>query len=98
MKFHERFDIAVGLEEAKKRFGIRLRNDGIDGFVYNNRFHDSRRIAEIEIEIASALGDRFNPNEQLTESIGQNFLRNLQALEVVYATTTWKSAVEAWIG
>lgn len=81
MKFTERFNIQVELEEAKKRFVNRA---------YNRVFYrfyltlDSNRRYSLAQEIASALGKRYSHHLKLEEQIGKGFHENLRALEAFY--------------
>jgi hypothetical protein len=80
LKFIERFNIEIGLEEAKKHFVNRAHNQIFNYYYYtlteNNRFRVQR-------EIVSALGDRCSGYD-LSTQIGDDFLRNLHALETFY--------------
>ena len=88
MKFHERFDIAVGLEEAQKRFVNRAFNEvwHYSGYVRS----DASRMSieswhEIERKVMSALGRRYTTMDRLSKQVGTDFHDNLLALEVLYA-------------
>jgi hypothetical protein len=72
-KFHERFNIEISAEEARKRFVNRA---------YNQIFEwssdpDSRRA------IANALGERYMRYSKVEKYIGNNFDKCLQAIEAV---------------
>jgi len=81
MKFHERFDIEVGLVEAKRRFVNRVHNLLIDDFVFGLR-HDTWR--QVYKAITSKLGERYADNKSIHQTIGLDFFRNLQAVEAIY--------------
>lgn len=81
-QFTDRFNIDVGLSEARKRFVNRANNLVFTDF-YNGLDQDLRY--HIHLEIASALGERYVELQPLPELIGDDFLRNLQALETFYS-------------
>jgi hypothetical protein len=82
MKFNERFDIEVGLQEAQKRFVHRTYNELIWGFVYGL---SQDEIDGIHRAIASELGNKYISSERIDMLIRSNFFRNLQAIEAIYA-------------
>jgi hypothetical protein len=82
-KFHERFDIEVGLAEAKRRFVNCVQN-----LIFGRLM---RRFSVIEIddladEIMSAVGEKAKSvmMHSLAGQIGDDFYRNLQATEGLY--------------
>src|SRR5438128_87602 len=82
MKFHERFNIATGFQEAQERFVNRIYNEvwlsyfGALDREYRDRF---------SIAIASAIGQRRNSMQHIRVQIGTDFFDNLKALERLYA-------------
>ena len=95
MKFNQRFDIEIGLDETKKRFVNRAYNNVFNNFFYS--LSDNERF-RIHRDIVSALGDKYSFNKNLAEQIGDDFYRNLQALETFYQTSNYRqSAVEELI-
>jgi hypothetical protein len=62
MKFNERFDIEVGLQEAQKRFVHRTYNELIWGFVYGL---SQDEIDGIHRAIASELGNKYISSERI---------------------------------
>lgn len=58
-KFHERFEIEVGVQEARRRFAARVAN-----LIFEQLFtyHLSERSSSAKQHVASILGDRYTPN------------------------------------
>ncbi|NQT57188.1 MAG: hypothetical protein HQ551_13280 [Desulfobacteraceae bacterium] len=81
MKFTERFTIDVDLEEARKRFVNRVYNRAYLSFFLDLGENERFRIHK---EIISALGDKYQFGKNLSDEIGDDYHRNLQALEVLY--------------
>lgn len=81
MKFTERFAIDVDSEEARRRFVSRVYNRAYLDFFLDLRDNERYRIHK---EIISALGDRYQFRKNLSDQIGDDYHRNLQALEVLY--------------
>jgi hypothetical protein len=83
-KFHQRFNIEVDLDEARRRF---------DNRVHHNMFHiywaqisDSYR-DDITREVLSSLGEKYKGSGILIDKyIGNDFYRNLEAIEYLYET------------
>ncbi|MEW6616168.1 MAG: hypothetical protein AB1401_12005 [Thermodesulfobacteriota bacterium] len=95
MKLNQRFDIEIGLDEAKRRFVNRVYNKVFYNFFLG--ISDSERY-RIHREIVSALGDKFPDYKNLAEQIGDDFYRNLQALETFYQTSGgYRSTVDQLI-
>ncbi len=99
--FHERFDIEVGADEAKRRFVNRVSNIIFDHFVYSRVSVNDRE--ELKRLIISALGDRYLSTMQtkyLGFLVGTDFYRNLRALEELYQAlcgTGLEDELSAWI-
>jgi hypothetical protein len=81
MKFVNRFNIEVGQDEARKRFVNRAYNRIFYKFYYD--LHQGKRYI-IHLEIVSALGDKYLNHKNLKDHIGDDFYRNLLALETIY--------------
>jgi hypothetical protein len=81
LKFCERFDIDIGLEEARSRFVSRVYNRAYLDFYLS--LHESERY-RIHKEIVSALGVKYVFRKSLSDQISDEFHRNLQALEALY--------------
>ena len=79
-KFHERFDIDVGLEEARRRFVNRAFNLILESFIFQNGL-DSRMITR---EIVTALGESYFWNRELRKDIKDDYYKTLQAVEACY--------------
>jgi hypothetical protein len=82
MKFHERFDIDVNFSEAQQRFVNRVYNQIHLSFFLNLQENIRYRIQK---DVASALGDKYSFHQSLDDLVGQDFLRNLQAIEAIFA-------------
>ena len=80
-EFHQRFDLEVGAEEAKRRFVNRVLN--YIGESVSDR--PSSKAQHLMKEIAYTLGERrfyiLSPHEVLDRYLQGDFLRSLQALE-----------------
>jgi hypothetical protein len=96
LKFNQRFDIEIGLDEAKRRFVNRAYNKVFYNFFYSISDNERYRIHR---EIVSALGDKYLYHKNLAEQIGDDFYRNLQALETFYQTSDgyYRSTVDQLI-
>jgi len=95
LKFNQRFDIEIGLDEAKSRFVNRAYNRVFNDFLYHIPERENYRIHQ---EVVSALGDKFSGYQSLAEQIGEDFYRNLQALETIYQTLEgYRSTVDQLI-
>ena len=94
--FHERFEIEIGIEEARKKFINRVcnnifddvTNSGLLGKYILNILNNQRKIRNI----LSKLGKRYEPTEeeskqpQLSRHINTNdFKEVLQTIEIIYA-------------
>jgi hypothetical protein len=96
LKFVERFNIDVGKDEAKRRFANRAYNRVFYHFFYS--ISENKRY-KIHREIVSALGDKYSYHKNLSDHIGDDFYRNLLALETFYhsAEGYYKSEVDKLI-
>jgi hypothetical protein len=96
LKFVERFNIDIGQDEAKRRFVNRAYNRVFYHFFYS--ISENTRY-QIHHEIVSALGDKYSYGKKLSDHIGDDFYRNLLALETFYrsAEDYYKSEVDKLI-
>ncbi len=81
-KFHERFDIPVDGEAARRRFTNR-----VDNLVFEHQLHSnvpSNEWLTVISYIASRLGDRFAGNYLEVLAASADFLRHLQAIEAFH--------------
>jgi hypothetical protein len=83
MKFHERFNIGMGLEEAREGFVTRVYNEFIIGFVYAMQYPRTR--SKYEIAIASSLRKEFKGAGASHLHIGNDLMNSLRAIEAVYS-------------
>ena len=81
MKFTQRFNIEIGQDEAKRRFVNRAYNRIFHRFFFNLSDNERYRIHH---EIVSALGEKYSFHKKLSDHIGDDFYRNLLALETFY--------------
>ncbi len=81
-KFHERFEIEVGVKEAQRRFTAR-----VDNLVFAQFIGIGLQARQVEVVryIASILGDRYTHNYLGVLSGAADFHRHLQAVEALYA-------------
>jgi hypothetical protein len=81
-KFHERFNIEVGLNEARRRFVNRALNLVFLSFLYEFSNTD-----EIVLEIATVLGETYEDSDfdSLKEYIDDDFHKTLLAIEALFS-------------
>jgi hypothetical protein len=84
MRFYERFDLNIGLEEAQQRFVNRVYNEIYGSFLYS--FSNDDRFALMRA-MATGIGVRFRSGAPLDRVIGLDFLTNLKAIESLYEST-----------
>ena len=80
-KFHQRFKINVGLEEAQRRFVNRAHNLVWEAYLYEIPNFVRK---DAELHIITALGDRYDPHRSFSKQIGNDYFRNLHALEAFH--------------
>ena len=80
-KFHQRFNIEVGLEKAKENFVNRVYNLVFTEYLFSM---PERPRGEISRWVLTALGLQYDYATPFSARIGRDFLRNLEALEAVY--------------
>lgn len=78
MKFHERFDIDVDIEEVKERFVFRAKN------LFDQIFSLPVEKDIMLSKIATALGRNYIRGEDFLFFVESDFLTTLRALEVAY--------------
>jgi hypothetical protein len=81
-KFHQRFNIEVGIVEAKRRFVNRTSNYISDILKWADDRHYRR--TEVEKFICTKLGERWQHPGCLSTILGNNFNRHVRALEALY--------------
>jgi hypothetical protein len=82
--FVDRFDLNLDIDEAKTRFVNRVHNEILWGFLLARHFSQDHQYL-IARSVATHLGDRFT-NTAVVNFVGDDFLRNLQAIEAIYGT------------
>lgn len=80
--FHERFEITVPVDEARKRFVNRAMNVIFSEFFIHNLSDDERYYARLRI--ATALGQRYSYNTGIDHYIQNDFVNCLQAIEAFH--------------
>lgn len=80
-KFHERFDLRVNLDEARKRFVNRAYNEIWTRIFLRLTERDQN---SYQRQVLTAIGERVDFRTALTTQIGEGFTRNLQAIEALY--------------
>lgn len=81
-RFHERFEIPIDMEEAKRRFANRLNNLVLINFWFNEvEYRDKLPIIR---EVASNLGAEYQIGSNLKDYFATDFHTSLQALEALY--------------
>ena len=84
-KFNKRFNIDVSSDEARRRFVNRTHNEIWPDFVLELRDKDA--CFNIQKFVLTQLGDKFDPYEHFSAVIGDDFERNLLAIEACYEFT-----------
>jgi hypothetical protein len=80
-KFHIRFGIEVGEEEARRRFVNRSVNEIFSSFFYE--LHDRGKIQRL---ILTRLGENYRTHQSLMDHLKNDFYRHLQAIEALYSS------------
>lgn len=80
--FVDRFELDLGVDEAKTRFVNRVYNEILFGYIFASHFSQNDQYS-IGRSVATYLGDKY-PNTALVNFVGTDFLRNLQAIEGIY--------------
>lgn len=83
--FHERFNIEVDIDEAKRRFMNRVSNLVFMDLYHNNLISSPKYSASVPKNIAYRLGDEFSSYKPDSYVKG-NFKRCLHVLEAMYET------------
>ncbi len=78
-KFHERFNIEVGLDEARRRFVNRANN-----FIFGNLLLNDVGTQSLQIDLCSKLGERWLGFGCLRSVLGDDYERHVRALEFLY--------------
>lgn len=78
MKFHERFDIDIDIEEAKERFVFRAKN------LFDQTFSRPVQRDIMLSQIATAVGRNYIRGKDFLFFVESDFLDTLRALEVAY--------------
>ena len=81
-KFNKRFNIDVSSDEARRRFVNRTHNEIWQNFLSTLRSEDG--CYRLKNYVLTHLGDKFNSGEYFSEVIGDDFERNLLAIEACY--------------
>jgi hypothetical protein len=92
-KFHQRFNIEVGLDEARRRFINRAHNVIAHDILDKIYEHDGlEEASEVERYVCTKLGEQWRGYGCLSSIIGDNFFEHVRALEAFYEhskTRTW---------
>jgi hypothetical protein len=83
LSFHERFDIHVGIDEARSRFVNRVRNYIFKNFLEFYGDNGGLRY-EVRWRVANALGEVYRDSLGLSDYIRGDFYRCLEAIEASY--------------
>ena len=81
--FHERFELQVEAQEARRRFVARISNLIFERFAVDN-FESYERV-KLEQYVASVLGERHSGHYLVTLATVGDFLQHLQAVEAIYS-------------
>lgn len=85
-KFHERFGIDLGVDEAKRRFVNRVKNALFSQVMrYVTYKHGSLTADSLEQHICQKLGERWKGSGSLGNLIGDNFESCMHAVEALYS-------------
>lgn len=86
--FHERFEITIGIEDAKRRFVNRFYN------VVNNLDYDIRK--KIAKWIAHVFGEKYKEGFDIEYYVKDNFYSCLHAIEIMYEILMQESGDPAY--
>ena len=81
--FHERFEIQVGISEARQRFVKRVSNY-IFGNFFDGEIDDKVKTRVVLWQVANALGEEYRSYNDFKDYVRGDFHRCLQVLEVAY--------------
>lgn len=85
-KFHERFELDLGVDEARRRFVNRVLNFLIhDTHIVACQRYDLDGWASLERHICSKLGEQWRGINCLSSVVNNDFEKSLQAIEALYA-------------
>ena len=85
-KLHERFELELGVDEAKRRFVNRVLNFLIhDIHIVACQRYDLNGWASLERHICSKLGEQWRGMNCLSSVVNNDFEKSLQAIEALYA-------------
>lgn len=89
-KFHERFELDLGVDEAKRRFVNRVLNFLLDDIhIAACQEYGIDGWASLERHICSKLGERWSGLGCLSSVVKNDFEKCLQAIEALYAHTDY---------
>ena len=84
-KFHQRFNIKVGLDEAQARFVNRAYNEIFTTLLAQLVYrHGKDPLEEVKRGVCTILGIKLDEHRSLVSHIGDDFHRNLHAIEAMY--------------
>ena len=85
-KFHERFELDLGVDEAKRRFVNRVLNFLIhDTHIVACQLYGLNGWDSLERHICSKLGEQWRGSNCLALVVNNDFEKSLQAIEALYA-------------
>ncbi|HEV8619884.1 MAG TPA: hypothetical protein VGQ79_02530 [Nitrospiraceae bacterium] len=88
-KFHERFNIPVSAEDARKRFVNRVYNDILIDFFYNFLMQEQWDVVSMRVLTALGIKNQASPAYfQWENKIGDDFWTNVRAAEAMYESVS----------
>jgi len=88
-KFHERFNISVNAEDAKKRFANRVYNDILSDFFYNFLMENQWNVVSMRVLPALGIKNQSSPAYwKWEDKVGNDFWTNVRAAEAIYEATS----------
>jgi hypothetical protein len=94
LKFHERFNIEIGAEEARRRFTNRAYNIVLIRIIDKLHWEEAERIKR---NIVTVLGERYEEDADLEDYISDDFHKMLEGIEALYHTYENKKYVQSTI-
>ncbi len=88
-KFHKRFNIEVGLDEARRRFVNRANN-----FILANLLRDTIATQPVQKYLCSKLGERWTGIGCMSHVLGDDYEAHVRALEFLYQDSRTKNETD----
>ncbi len=94
-KFHQRFNIEVGIDEAKRRFTNRAHN--LISVIMKWASDEHHRASDVEKFVCTKLGERWTGWGCLPTILGDSFNEHVRVLEALYEFPLTREMAESSI-